>query len=411
MRAGLHSTWPLVRLDSLAEVRTGIAKNENAPDRSASRPYLRVANVQAGHLDLSEVKHIAVAEGDIERYELREGDVLMTEGGDFDKLGRGTIWRGEVPGCLHQNHVFAVRTDPARLLPEFLALLAESDHGRSYFLRSSKQSTNLASINSTQLRAFPVPAAPLAAQREIVRVHRSVVAAQRATAQLAEAKRRLKRALLQQLLSDASRHGDGLAPWRRVALADVAYEIANRNGGRLGADRVMGVLKHEGLVPMRERTMADDLSRYKVVPPRAFAYNPMRINIGSIAHSWHKHDVLVSPDYEVFATRPDRLDPRYLDHVRRSEAWASFVKRTGNGSVRVRIYYQDLGQFVFPLPPLREQQRIAALLDKLDHEIALLERQLAAYRQLKRGLMQTLLTGDISHPTTKGSTAGFYCHD
>jgi type I restriction enzyme, S subunit len=106
--------------------------------------------------------------------------------------------------------------------------------------------------------------------------------------------------------------------------------------------------------------------------------------------------VLVSPDYEVFETRQDRLDPRYLDHLRRSEPWASFVKRAGNGSVRVRIYYQDMGQFVFPLPPLDEQRRIATLLDKADDEIALLERQLGASRQLKRGIMQKLLTGDIA---------------
>ena len=224
-------------------------------------------------------------------------------------------------------------------------------------------------------------------------------------------KRRLKRALLQQMLTGMVWPKGARSPWKRVALADVTQEVSTRNGKQLGPDRVMGVLKHEGLVPMRERAMADDLSRYKVVPPRAFAYNPMRINIGSIAYSWHPHEVLVSPDYEVFATHLDRLDPRYLDHLRRCEPWASFVQRAGNGSVRVRIYYQDLGQFVFPLPPLREQQRIAALLDKLDHEIALLERQLAAYRQLKRGLMQALLTGDISHPTTQGSTAGVYRHD
>lgn len=395
MSKGLKSHWPFVALSTLAEVRTGVAKNEQAPRGSVVRPYLRVANVQDGHLDLTEMKAISIAEHEVARYELRDGDVLMTEGGDFNKLGRGTIWRGEVPGCLHQNHVFAVRTNQDRLLPEFLALVAETQHSRRYFLRCSKQSTNLASINSTQLRALPVPDAPLAAQRRIVDRHQEASAVEHATATLLDAKRRLKRALLQQLLTGSRRIQGSRAAWKRVALTDVTQEISSRNGDRLGPDRVMGVLKHEGLVPMRERTMADDLSRYKVVAPRAFAYNPMRINIGSIAFSWHPHDVLVSPDYEVFATRPDRLDPRYLDHLRRSEPWASFVKRAGNGSVRVRIYYQDLGQFVFPLPPLDEQQRIANLLDRLDYEITLLDRQVAAYRQLKRGLMQKLLSGEI----------------
>ena len=89
-----------------------------------------------------------------ERSALLDGDVLMTEGGDIDKLGRGCIWNNEIPGCLHQNHIFAVRCNRNTLDPEYLVGLMASQHGRAYFQLTAKQTTNLASTNSTTLRAF-----------------------------------------------------------------------------------------------------------------------------------------------------------------------------------------------------------------------------------------------------------------
>jgi type I restriction enzyme, S subunit len=94
--------------------------------------------------------------------------VLMTKGGDIDKLGRGCVWQGEIPGCLHQNHIFAVRCHKDALLPEFLVGLMTSLHGRAYFQLTAKQTTNLASTNSTTLRAFPIFLPPRAEQKAIL---------------------------------------------------------------------------------------------------------------------------------------------------------------------------------------------------------------------------------------------------
>ncbi|AHI65570.1 MULTISPECIES: restriction endonuclease subunit S [Burkholderia] len=156
------------RLDELAEVRTGLALGKKHDAKKlVNRPYLRVANVLEGGLDLSEIKTIDVRPEDLERYELRKGDVLMTEGGDFDKLGRGTVWQGQVKGCLHQNHVFAVRPDADLLLPAYLAAIARSPHGKRYFLSCAKRTSNLASINKKQLSSFPVIWVPLDDQEKV----------------------------------------------------------------------------------------------------------------------------------------------------------------------------------------------------------------------------------------------------
>jgi len=162
--------WEVARLKDAAVVQTGITLGKNYKDLATdSHPYLRVANVQVGRVDLREVKRVDVPSAEVRGATLRDGDVLMTEGGDIDKLGRGCVWRDEIPGCLHQNHVFAVRCRPDLLDPEFLVGLMASQHGRAYFQLTAKQTTNLASTNSTTLRAFPIMLPPLSEQRVILK--------------------------------------------------------------------------------------------------------------------------------------------------------------------------------------------------------------------------------------------------
>jgi type I restriction enzyme S subunit len=168
----------------------------------------------------------------------------------------------------------------------------------------------------------------------------------------------------------------------------------------MGTACVKAVTKAEGIVPMKERTIGADIGRYLVVRKNWFAYNPMRLNIGSIARWSGDNDVLVSPDYVVFRCKiangdSPGIDPDYLDHLRRSGIWEKFVTAAGNGSVRVRIYFSDLGHLRFTLPCLAEQRRIAVLLNAADREINLLREQLDAIKRQKKGLMQMLLTGEV----------------
>jgi len=162
--------WPIKELKDVASLQTGIAKGKKytSNDVLVECPYLRVANVKDGHLDLDEMKTILVKDAEFDRYLVKTGDVLITEGGDFDKVGRGTVWRGEIENCLHQNHIFCVRTDSSVLLPDYLSFQTASTYGKLYFLKCAKRTSNLASINSTQVKEFPVIIAPLAKQIELI---------------------------------------------------------------------------------------------------------------------------------------------------------------------------------------------------------------------------------------------------
>jgi type I restriction enzyme S subunit len=162
--------WPRHPLSAVAEVISGVAKGRKLnPGEAVELPYMRVANVKDGYLDLTEVKTIEIKRGEVEKLLIRPGDLLMTEGGDPDKLGRAALWAGELEACVHQNHVFKVRSDRACLSPAYLRALAGSAYGKAYFLGVAKKTTGIASINKTQLSAFPVPLPPLELQRAFER--------------------------------------------------------------------------------------------------------------------------------------------------------------------------------------------------------------------------------------------------
>ena len=197
----LPHDWTLVRLIEVAEVRGGVAKNANvAISDPIEVAYLRVANVQDGYLDLGDVSKIKINKADLKRYSLLPGDVLMNEGGDLDKLGRGALWQGEIETCVHQNHVFSVRCKP-QLLGEYLNVWTGSAGARRFFLLAGKQTTNLASISKTSLGEMPVFLPRLEEQRAIANALSDVDALIAGLEKLIAKKRDLKQAAMQQLLT------------------------------------------------------------------------------------------------------------------------------------------------------------------------------------------------------------------
>ena len=157
--------WDVVSLEQVSQIVSGVTKGRKLPPHGVRQvPYLRVANVQDGYLNVAEVKTIDATLVEIDRYRLRDGDILLTKGGDSDKLGRGAVWRGEVEECIHQNHIFRVRLVDTDLTPDYVSALLGSAYGKRFFLKAAKQTTGIASINRTQLARFPVIRAPVELQ-------------------------------------------------------------------------------------------------------------------------------------------------------------------------------------------------------------------------------------------------------
>lgn len=164
----LPAGWDLIQLKRVSSLQGGLTLGASYEGELIERPYLRVANVQDGFLDLGDVSLIEVPLSVAKSVELQKNDVLMSEGGDLDKLGRGCVWSGQIEGCLHQNHIFAIRCFEHKLRPQFLAYLTSSQYGRDYFEATGKRTTNLATTNSTKVGEFYIPLPSLRTQDRII---------------------------------------------------------------------------------------------------------------------------------------------------------------------------------------------------------------------------------------------------
>lgn len=165
----LPSGWRWAALDQIAEVQSGAAKSRklDGAEDCVERPYLSVANVQRGHLQLNDVGTMWVKKSKLDALTLQPDDILFNEGGDKDKLGRGWIWEGQISGCVHQNHVFRARLLTEDIDPRWVSHWGNV-FGRWWFYARGNQTTGIASINKTVLRALPVAVPPRDVQQYLL---------------------------------------------------------------------------------------------------------------------------------------------------------------------------------------------------------------------------------------------------
>jgi type I restriction enzyme S subunit len=387
--------WKRVSLHQVAYIQTGLAKGKKDLVVPVEVPYLRVANVQDGHLDLSEIKMVQVSRKELERYLLKDGDVLMTEGGDFDKLGRGFVWEGQIENCLHQNHVFAVRTDKSKLNPYFLSYQAGSGYGKGYFLNCAKQSTNLASINSSQLKEYPVLLPGLKEQEKIVEIIRGWDRAIDLAERLIAAKQERRTWLTQQLLTGKRRLPGFRKTWFTVHLGDVFTNRVENGRNDLPLIAITGengVVSREGVG--RKDTSSVDKSRYLRICPGDIGYNTMRMWQGVCGLS--QLEGIVSPAYTI-VTPKAVVDGEFMALLFKSPAVIHLFHRHSQGLVddTLNLKWKHFAQIKVTVPVKAEQEAIASAFRAFDRELVILRIQLDTLREQKKGLMQRLLAGKV----------------
>lgn len=414
-----HDIQITVPLSSVAEVRSGIAKGKTGLNSPIELPYLRVANVQDGYIDLTVVKEILVEPSSILRYALQKGDVLMTEGGDIDKLGRGAVWKGQIEPCLHQNHIFAVRPNKSILDSTYLAAVAASDYGRRYFLSCAKRTTNLASINSTQLKAFPIPLPPLQEQQKIAAILTTVDDKMDVIARQIATTKTLKQGLMQTLFSrgvgtqDAtgrwvphtefkdSELGEIPATWTVCAISD-ALEVVERPITMADNElyRRVTVKRRHGGVELRDELTGIGI---KVKNQFSLEAGDFLISERQIVHGAcgivpeFLGGALVSNEYLVLRAKHE-FDVIYFNYLVQLLRYAKLFLLCSQGVDIEKFLFKpkDWLKKKIPIPPFSEQKKIAAILSVSEKKIAALVTKQTEYQTLKRGLMQKLLTGEWS---------------
>ena len=387
----MRDGWKKVTLGDVATIQTGVAKNEGYSGETIEIPYLRVANVQDGFLDLSEIKKIKIPVEKKNRFLLQKGDVIMTEGGDFDKLGRGTIWDGQITPCAHQNHLFAVRTDCTKLNPFFLSYLSASSYGRLYFRLSSKQSTNLASINSTQLSLFPILLPSLEEQKRIVDTISIWDSAIEKTEKLIEKKEALLNWYAKRILISGKTS--------KVLFSDL-FKLSSEKNTLNQSYPALSVTK-DGVVFQEEyfnkRVASDDTRSYLIARRNTFVFSGLNFWMGSVDLQTLTDVGIISPAYKVFTINSDLISFEYAHFLIRSNYMKKLLMDSsivGASIVRRNLDMDNLLNSVIELPELDQQAKIVEQLSLIQKDIGLNKKLLKQYKLQKQGLMQKLLTGE-----------------
>ncbi|PPU91051.1 hypothetical protein XpopCFBP1817_15635 [Xanthomonas populi] len=392
-KAMLPKGWNRRPLHEVAEVRTGVAKGKTGLVDPVELPYLRVANVQDGFIDLTQLKTISIERHQIDRYLLQRDDILMTEGGDFDKLGRGAVWDGVVDPCLHQNHVFAVRAKKDLVNPFFLSALSGSEYGRTYFLSCAKRSTNLASINSSQLKSFPVVLPPLAEQERIAHILSTWDQAIATTEQQLTSSRRYAEVLRDALLAGQRRFGD-YASWQSTPISEMIRESRVVGSGGDVAKKITVKLYGRGVVGKSEKRAGSESTRYYRRSAGQFIYSKLDFLNGAFGRIPAALDGYESTlDLPAFDFLPG-VDPRwFLHYVSREMFYTGHLGLANGGRKARRVNPNDLLRVSIPTPCLEEQVRTADAIDTALSIVTTQEKLLSLLREEKSALMSQLLTG------------------
>jgi type I restriction enzyme S subunit len=381
--------WPTVPLRDAADIAAGITLGRKTTETDlVSVPYLRVANVQDGRLNLTTVTHVAATRKEIAKWRLEDGDLLLTEGGDLDKLGRGTCWREQLPLCIHQNHIFRLRLHKDRYDPDFVSLQVGSPYGKAYFFAHAKKTTGIASINQQVLGSFPLLSPALKEQRKIAISLKDQLAAaedarQAALAQLNDSKR-----LIPALLSATFDHLDD-AEWRPIG--EVAKTTSGTTPSRGRKDLWepplhpwvrTGEVAFKPINQTEESVSAKALAECSLTLLPAGTVLVAMYGQGKTRGQSALLNVSATTNQACFAILPSAaLDPEYLQFWLRHSYIALRSLSDARGGNQSNLNGALMNAFEVPLLPLKKQREIARLIRQAIAEADELQRTIEA--QLK----------------------------
>lgn len=413
-----------VRLGYVAGIQSGITVDGNRDFKSetVTLPYLRVANVQDGHLDLRSITEITVPKTIARSSTLMRGDVLMTEGGDLDKLGRGTVWNDEIEDCLHQNHVFAIRPDQQKLLPRYLSLVTQSSYARAYFESTGNKTTNLASTSSSKIRDFNIPLPSIDKQRRIAdfldaetaRIDQLAML-QRAVLSSVEA-----RTLAQlDLKVDELTAEYGALPFRRRIWSieqGVSPQCDNFPAGPddWGVLKVSAV-KNGGFFEDENKQLPTHFEpdpRYEIKDGDLLvtrANTPKLVGAATVADSPRPKLMLCDKIFRIKAT--SELLPKFLLLVSLGTRIRDMCAEASHGTSQsmANLKTEEIKRWPIPAAPVPIQRtaikELSAAIDHADELTSAIDKQLALLAERKQALITAAVTGQIDVTTARHGIA------
>ena len=393
--------WEQRKLGELIKnISTG--KSVNSNDELVSDEdiaVLKTSCVSNDRFDSTECKRVIEGEVEFVKCPIKKDNVIVSRMNTPERVG--------ACGYIAENH-------DNLFLPDRLWQLKFKEEVSAYYIyimlistaykneiRSMASGTSSSMYNIPQdrflnlhMRITPSKAEQEAIGRYFSRLDHLITLHQRKLEKLKELKKGLVQKLFSQEVRFKADDGSEFPKWEEKKLGDVTSQYKVRNKKRLPLE-IYSVNNIVGFIPQSEQfddagyLKDTDTSIYMVVPPKHFAYNPARLDIGSIGYQCLDHDVQVSSLYEVFETS-DLVNDRFLWSWFHTYYFNNVVKRLQEGGVRLYFYYDKMQEVKIRLPSLPEQQKIADCLSSLDDGIAKQKATLAAWEELKKGLLQQM---------------------
>ena len=384
--------WPKRKAGELFDIQLGKMLNEKAR-KGDTFSYLANFNVRWGKFDLLELNQMAFSDREKEKFTLQPNDLLMCEGGE---IGRCAVWLEKGSKVFYQKALHRLRPIGEQMNSHFMYyymhyLSAMGD------LPKLVGETSIAHLTREKLVTLLIPVPARDTQDKIVEVLLTWDAAIEKTERLIAVKESHYTHELSRLISQ------GQHP--RSHVGNFAHEVSERNRGG-NDERVLSVTNSRGFVlpedQFERRVASADLSNYKVVTRGQYAYNPSRINVGSIARLDDWDMGVLSPMYVVFGLDNAKVNSDYFLHWLDSHEARERIKKSAQGSVRETVSFTEFAAIAYPLPDLDRQIAIAHYLNTLREEISTLGVYVEKLKEQKRGLMQKLLTGQWRVYSSKG---------
>ncbi|MEW8474187.1 MAG: hypothetical protein AB2652_15700 [Candidatus Thiodiazotropha endolucinida] len=343
-----------------------------------------------GSLNDGDLLRVKLDNSEIERFRLEPKDILVNRVNSLTHLGKSCLINTLDEATVYESNMMRLRIgDDSAVIPEYIACILQTSKARNYFRRVAKPAVAQASINQDDVKSLQIPVYDKLTQLEIVNTITTWSGGIQKVEKLIASKNRRYQYLLSHLVNDVA--------YCRGHVRDFTSEVSIRNRSN-ESERVLSVTNTNGFVlpedQFERRVASANLSNYKIVEHGQYAYNPSRINVGSIARLDDWDEGVLSPMYVVFKLNDEKVNSDFFLHWLSSYEARQRIKRSAQGSVRETVSFADLGSIPFPLPDKDRQASVAEVLNAAKREMDLLKQLAKAYREQKRGLMQRLQSGE-----------------
>lgn len=398
---GFTDPWEQRKLGDISEIKTGpFGSTLHADDYvSDGIPIITTEHFKTGSLPIDKCGLPQVSENDFSRlsaYILNAGDIVFSRVGSVDINALITPFQST---WLFSGRVLRVRPQNKNS-SQFLHTLLETEDVKND-IRTRAVGQTMPSINTEILKTTPLRLPESTLEQEqlgkyFLNLDTLITLHQRKYEKLVNIKKSMLDKMFPQNGASVPeiRFKSFTDPWEQRKFSDITFPAGEKNRDNLPLESY-SITNEHGFIPQDEKfenggTMREaDKRMYYIVSPNSFAYNPARINVGSIGYQNTGKDVIVSSLYEVFKTSDD-VDDRLLWHWFKSPDFQKLIFQLQEGGVRLYFYYDKLCMGTVSLPSLEEQRKIGQFFDSLDTLITLHQRKLEKLQNIKKSCLEKM---------------------